>query len=61
MKIQKHFEFVGRDGSGVPRCFGRGPTPYTAVIECRKAIVEYVRQRPDTGPVGDWTLAKTTN
>ena len=54
MKIQEHHEFVGTDGSGVPRCFGRGPTD-TAVVECRKAIVEYVRQRADTGPVGDWT------
>ena len=56
---QAHHEYTGHDGNGIPRCFGSGPTPDVAETECRKAIVEYVDRRPDTGPVSCWTLEKT--
>lgn len=54
-----HHEYVGKDASGLPRCYGTGPTPDVAETECRKAIQEYVSRRPDTGPVSSWTLDKT--
>ena len=53
-----YHEYAGVDRTGLPRCYGTGPTADVAETECWKAIVEYISRRPDTGPVGRWTLSK---
>jgi hypothetical protein len=54
-----HHEFVGKDANGIPRVYGNGPTPDVAESECRKAMMEYVGRRPDTGPLDKWSLEKS--
>ncbi len=49
-------EFIGKDGNGIPRVWGAGPSPDIAETECRIKILEYVSERPDTGPVSSWTV-----
>ena len=51
------FEYVGKDASGTPRVFGCSHQSATeAAEECKAAILEYVRRRPDTGPLDKWTV-----
>jgi hypothetical protein len=41
---------------GVRRVFGEGRTADAAEHECPVAAQNYVRRRPDTGPLADWTF-----
>lgn len=50
--------FIGKDANGVPRVYGDGPTADIAETECRQAAAEYVRRRPDTGPLDSWTIER---
>lgn len=51
-------EFIGRDAHGVPRVWGTGPTLDIAETRCREEAFDYLRRRPDTGPLAGWTFAK---
>src|SRR5262249_60385069 len=46
----------GFDLTGVRRVLGEGRTADAAEYECRVAAQNYVRRRPDTGPLADWTF-----
>ena len=51
------YEYVGKDPAGVPRVFGCShESATTAAEECKTAILEYLRRRPDTGPADKWTV-----
>ncbi len=53
---QTFYQYIGKDANELPRCYGNGPTADAAETECRKAIIEYIGRRPDTGPISSWTL-----
>lgn len=45
---------IGRDRNKIPRVWGAGPTWDIAETRCHTAAVDYVRSRPDTGPLNSW-------
>jgi hypothetical protein len=49
-------QYVGYDKAGVPRVYGEAKQADVAFNECALAVVEYVKQRPDTGPVSSWLI-----
>lgn len=50
------FKCVGFDRSGVRRVRGCDYTAEGAREQCMQEAVEYVRGRPDTGPLSAWTF-----
>ena len=46
----------GYDTNGIRRVFGLGETRNVAETECKRAILEYIRERPDTGPAAQWSV-----
>lgn len=54
--MTKTHEMHGIDANGIPRVYGTGPTRDVAETECRQAVIEYVRRRPETGPVAAWRV-----
>lgn len=52
------YEFVGKDANGIPRVFGAGPNADIAETDCVEAAREYVRRRPETGPLENWTFER---
>jgi hypothetical protein len=55
------YEYVGVDANGTRRVFGFGPAPDVAETECKRAALEYVGRRPDTGPLDKWTFENDRN
>lgn len=49
------FRYIGKDAHGTPRVYGTGFDSDTALSECVQAATEYVRMRPDTGPLSRWS------
>lgn len=54
--VPSDYRFVGLDAHGVIRVYGDGPTSDVAETECKKAALEYVGRRRDTGPLDRWTF-----
>jgi len=50
-----NFRVNGVDPNGIPRVFGYGPTEKDAEYEAREAAREYIKRRPDTEPLCNWT------
>lgn len=50
------WQVIGKDGRGVPRVFGEGPSFDVAESRCAMAVREYVARRRDTGPADSWTM-----
>lgn len=48
--------YIGYDARGVKRIWGEGPTLEDARLSCQEAAADYVRSRPDTGPLTAWKL-----
>ena len=48
---------TGLDPNGIPRVYGHGITSKEADDQCKASIMEYVRGRPDTGPLDKWSIA----
>jgi hypothetical protein len=49
-------ECTGYDPRGVRRVYGVGASHDIAEERCRRAVWDYVKQRPDTGPLSRWQL-----
>lgn len=45
---------IGCDPNGIPRAWGSDYTPDGAKEQCGQEAVEYIRARPDTGPLEKW-------
>ena len=45
---------VGYDANGIPRVFGQHNNIDVAETFCKKTAAEYVKRRPDTGPLDKW-------
>lgn len=51
------FRYVGYDRNGVPRVYGESLAGLVhAYGQCLQAVREYIRGRPDTGPVSSWLI-----
>lgn len=50
------YQYQGLSADGVRRVWGRGYGKQQAADECLKAAETYVRGRPDTGPLSDWSF-----
>ena len=50
--------FIGDafDPKGVRRVYGYGRTAENAAAQTAKAVLEYVKKRPDTGPMAEWKI-----
>ena len=48
--------YAGADKSGIIRVYGYGSDRHEAWTQCEQAVKEYVRARPDTGPVASWLI-----
>jgi hypothetical protein len=48
--------YIGCDKAGIARVYGEAKQADVAYTECLRAVREYVRRRPDTGPVSDWLI-----
>lgn len=48
--------YIGTDRSGIPRVYGEAKQADVAYTECTRAVLEYVRRRPDTGPASSWLI-----
>ena len=48
--------YHGSDKSGIVRVMRDGSTPQEAYHNCRQAVIDYVRGRPETGPVETWLI-----
>lgn len=46
---------IGYDVNGVRRVFGTGSTKDIAELRCVEAARDYLKGRPDTGPLSLWT------
>ena len=49
------YECVGKDLMGVKRVSGFGETAKEAFQACLEEARQYVKRRPDTGPLSKWT------
>jgi hypothetical protein len=48
---------IGHDPNGIRRCWGTSDISLTEAEEqCVAGMIEYVRGRPDTGPLDKWTI-----
>jgi hypothetical protein len=45
---------TGYDVNGVPRVYGENDTVEAALKACTEEAMDYVRKRPDTGPLDKW-------
>lgn len=48
--------YRGIDSSGIARVYGEATTDHEAFAQCRQAVIEYVRRRPDTAPMSAWLI-----
>ncbi len=53
------YEFTGKDTNGIARVYGSGETETQSVYECQEAAKDYVRRRPDTGPLSKWEIVRS--
>jgi len=53
------YMYIGSDPNGVPRVYGHDITEAGALVQAREAAREYMRVRPDTGPLQKWTFDPT--
>jgi len=53
------YMFIGSDPNGVARVYGHDLTEAGALTQARDAAREYLRVRPDTGPLQRWTFEAT--
>lgn len=53
------YMYIGHDPQGVPRVYGHDETEAGAIVQARIAAREYLRVRPDTGPLSRWTFDPT--
>lgn len=49
--------YIGTDKNSIPRVWGEGKTADIAETRCRLEVIEYIRRRPETGPVTSWKVA----
>lgn len=49
------WRWIAKDPNGVPRCFTEGADQSETHSELLSAIQDYIRGRPDTGPMDKWT------
>ena len=54
--ITEKCKCYGHDKNGVRRVFGLGPTNDIAETRCKEAAKDYVKDRPDTGPLSEWSF-----
>ena len=50
------WQVIGKDGHGVPRVYGEGPSRDIAESRCWDEVRDYVARRRDTGPADAWTV-----
>jgi hypothetical protein len=48
---------TGRDTNGIPRVYGEGENADVAETDALREAKEYVRRRPETGPLSAWTFS----
>jgi hypothetical protein len=53
--------YVGRSPDGARRVYGQDDYHQTALAFCKEAAVDYVKGRPDTGPLDKWTFDEATS
>lgn len=56
-RSKKLIRYSGFDGNGIPRVWGEHETSHeVAEARCMDAAKDYVKRRPDTGPLSRWTF-----
>lgn len=44
------------DPNGIRRCFGEATSEKESAVQCTREIMDYLKVRPDLGPLDKWTL-----
>ena len=47
---------TGYDKNGIARVLGTGSSHDIAETRCYEEVKDYVKRRPDTGPMSSWSL-----
>lgn len=55
--MDKAKEWVGKDRNGIPRVWGTGPSHDVAESQALAMARDYLKRRPDTGPLDLWSFA----
>jgi hypothetical protein len=55
------YRYVGCDAAGVPRTWGEADNSSDALNQCVIGAREYIKGRPDTGPVDRWLFEPDGN
>lgn len=58
MDVLNQIKFIGIDAQGRRRVFGTAVNSDIAETRCRHAAIEYVKDRPDTGPLSAWIIQR---
>lgn len=61
MSKRKLKAYVGRSPDGARRVFAQDHDPARAMQEAFDAATEYLKRRPDCGPITNWTFTEATN
>jgi hypothetical protein len=61
MSKERPMRVIGKDAEGIARVWGDGRTHEDASHEAQMAATEYVKRRPDTGPLRAWTFHPEPN
>jgi hypothetical protein len=52
---------TGFDPNNIPRVWAEHSSADVAETMCKEEAQEYVRRRPDTGPLSQWTFVRGMN
>jgi hypothetical protein len=50
--------YTGFDGNGIARVYAEHENQDVAETMCKDEARNYVKRRPDTGPLSNWTFTK---
>jgi hypothetical protein len=53
--------YIGYDKKGIIRVIRDAEPAHVAHAQCLQAARDYVKRRPDTGPVCDWIIERPDN
>jgi hypothetical protein len=49
-------QYIGYDSSGIARVYGTHDNADLAESMCKDEAMEYIKHRPDTGPLDKWSF-----
>ena len=56
MKNEMEYNFIGYDPNNIPRVWGIDNTKQMAKFQAHTEALHYIKRRPDTMPISEWTF-----